>query len=199
MGTSDLQRLAAEVVRNSLLAVFEPAVLQFTPMHEKDVARVAKAILRATKSDPAWFPEARPVNRNGFLLGCLDYTEDLLEEHLIVGFGYRYGTTTKITHVMHNIGGRHSVSLPDEIICAVQRHYQQDARHEVIVFHNHPKNFLNRFLDNAPLTSSADRTVLATHGLRLPQLIRSLTGNGRVLFYLGENGFVRQFLLPNIP
>jgi hypothetical protein len=35
------------------------------------------------------------VNRNALLIGCLEYADDKPEEHLIIGYGFRHGSTTK--------------------------------------------------------------------------------------------------------
>jgi hypothetical protein len=37
-----------------------------------------------------------------------------------------------------------------------------------------------------------------TRALNAHQLVHALLGLGRVLFYLGENGYVKEFLLPSI-
>lgn len=76
-------------------------------------------------------------------------------------------------------------------------HYNRDSRNELLVFHNHPYSPLNFLLDNQPLPSAADRRQLAARALNPDQLLRAALGQGRVLFYLGENGQVKQFRLPN--
>jgi len=66
---------------------------------------------------------------------------------------------------------------------------------EAVIFHNHPRNDLNHLFDNLPLASNTDRKTLENMALNLVQICRRLSGAGRVLFYLGENGFVREFRL----
>lgn len=44
---------------------------------------MVSAVRRANPEDAAVLRS--PVNRNGFLLGCLEYSQECTEEHLIVG------------------------------------------------------------------------------------------------------------------
>jgi hypothetical protein len=76
--------------------------------------------------------------------------------------------------------------------------YGQHESNELIVFHNHPYNPLNFLLDNPPLASRQDRLFLEARALNPQQLARHMLGQGRILFYLGENGYVKEFRLPSI-
>jgi len=78
------------------------------------------------------------------------------------------------------------------------RHAAADSRSEAVIFHNHPPNVLNHLFDNIPLASNTDRKTLENMALNLVQICRRLSGAGRVLFYLGENGFVREFRWPQL-
>jgi hypothetical protein len=69
---------------------------------------------------------------------------------------------------------------------------------ELLVFHNHPYPPDSLLVNHQPLPSTADRQQLAALGLNPHQLLRSVLGEGRVLFYLGENGQVKQFRLPSV-
>jgi CRISPR/Cas system-associated endonuclease Cas1 len=77
-------------------------------------------------------------------------------------------------------------------------HHEQRVDSELLVFHNHPYNPLNFLFDNVPLASRTDRIFLETRALIAPQLVRLILDQGRILFYLGENGFVKQFRLPSL-
>ena len=72
-------------------------------------------------------------------MGCLDFTETLPEEHLIVGYGYRYGKTTKVERLHHVAGEERSVSIPPYLREEIRRHHFQRTDAEVIIFHNHPR------------------------------------------------------------
>jgi hypothetical protein len=80
----------------------------------------------------------------------------------------------------------------------VSRHSAADSRNEVVIFHNHPRNILNHLFDNQPLASNTNRKALENMALTIIQICRTLSGGGRILFYLGENGFVREFQWPRL-
>ncbi len=187
-----LGQKALEVVESACLGAFEPQPL--SDYYEDELRRVRRAILRIRGEQLVRFRHS--VNRNAFLLACLDYTEDKQEEHLLVGYGFRHGSTTKVKSLHHAVGGPHSVRIPTEVAHAMWDHYNRDNRNELIIFHNHPYNPLNFLLNNQPLASAADRRQLAALAFNPHQLVRTVLGQGRVLFYLGENGRVKQFRLP---
>lgn len=179
-----------------LLTLLEPESIEFRREHDVAARRIVAVIHRVDDHEAA---ELRlPVNRNGFLLGCLEYTDERIEEHLIVGYGFRHGSTTKIERIHHVVGSPDSVPIPPEIAGAVWEHYEARDDNEVVLFHNHPRWWLNLFFDNTPLASPADRNVLARAALSPPRLLRTLVGGGRALFFLGENGRVKQFRLPRV-
>jgi len=188
------QRLAA-ISESMLLSLLEPAALEFKWEHEREVPRVRAAIRRSGAATIARFRPA--VNRKGFLLGCLDFTELRDDEHLIVGYGFRHGSTTKVGGVHHVVGNHGSVAIPTSVGHMMWDHYRRDESNEVILFHNHPITPLGLLLDNPPFPSPADRLALERRSFNSQQVLRSLLGAGRVLFYLGENGYVKQFRLPS--
>jgi hypothetical protein len=138
----------------------------------------------------------RYVTRNAFLLACGDYTQEDRIEHLFVGYGRRHGSTTQVTALHHVTGNEHAVCIPPEIAHAMLTHFQAHPKNELLVFHNHPPHFPHFLLNHFPLASSADRRQLEQRALSAQQLLRTLAGEGRVLFYLGENHAVKQFRLP---
>jgi hypothetical protein len=187
-----LGQKAMEVAESACLGAFEPQPL--SSCYEDELRRARQAIARARSGRLVRFRHF--VNRNAFLFACLDYTEDKREEHLLVGYGFRHGSTTKVTGLHHAIGDTHAVQTPAEVAHAMLDHYNRDNRNELLIFHNHPYNPLNFLLNNQPLASVADRRQLAARALNPDQLLRTALGLGRVLFYLGENMLVKQFRLP---
>jgi hypothetical protein len=194
MATSAFGHLALEIGESAFLSCFEPNPVSSCNKHE--LPRIRKAILRARDGKLARF--RHQVNRNVFLLGCLEYTEKLPEEHLLIGYGFRYGSTTKVEGVHHVIGMPDSVRLPGTMAHAMWDYYLQHETNELLIFHNHPFNPLNFLFDNLPLASRMDRCFLQARSLNPEQLVRWLLDQGRVLFYLGENGFVKEFRVPSI-
>jgi len=183
-----------EIAESAILSCLEPKPI--SSCYADELPRVRKNVLRARDGKLARFRD--PVNRNAFLLGCAGYTNNKLEEHLLIGYGSRHGSTTKVESLHHVIGGTSSVGLPDAVAHAMWDYYGQQEDNELLIFHNHPYNPLNFLLDNLPLASRTDRLFLEARGLNPHQLVRRLLGQGRVIFYLGENDFVKEFRLPGV-
>lgn len=78
-----------KIVEIVILACLEKEPIDFRKVNEIEVKKVRSAIKRATTGKGTVFRDA--VTRKHFLCGCLDSKERLPEEHLIVGYGYRYG------------------------------------------------------------------------------------------------------------
>lgn len=189
-----LGSLALEITESAVLGCFEPKPI--SSCYDDELPRARQAILRARDGKLARF--RYQVNRNAFLISCRDYADEKPEEHLIVGYGFRHGSTTKIESLHHVIGQTGTVHLPDNVAHAMWDFYGQHDSNELLVFHNHPYNPLNFLFDNWPLTSRKDRLFLEARGLNPPELLRRILGQGRILFYLGENGYVKEFRLPII-
>src|SRR5437016_686893 len=188
--------MVKEIAESALLGSLEPNPIRFNNRHEADVMRVRAKLAGARDGRLGRFRS--PVNRNGFLLGCLDYTQLRAEEHLIVGYGFRHGSTTKIESLHHITGSTYKVAIPLHVSHALWDHYGQNEENEVVLFHNHPKNLLGQLLDCFPLPSVADRLTLEARALQPVQLLRRLLGQSRVMFFLQQNGFVKEFTLPSV-
>lgn len=187
--------LGKEIVKNYLLSLFEPNPVNLSRPNETEVNRVDKAINVATGYKAAVFGLG-PVNRSSFLAACYDATHDARIEHLIVGYGTKYRNTTKISHLHHVVGGEHSVTPTQRMLDEIRKQMTEVCKGEVIFFHNHPKWFLNVLMDNLPLASSQDRDTASNLKFNLFQFLKTVFGNGDVRCYVGENGFVKEFVLP---
>lgn len=193
-----------KLVEPVILACLEKNPIDFARVDEHEVRRARAAIKRATTPKGRGF--TTPVTRKHFLCGCLDFTERLPEEHLIVGYGYRHGRTTNIDRVHHIAGEERRVSVPYYIRAEIRRHHFQSSDAEVIVFHNHPRTghepewfyTLKSLLQDLPIASNDDRDELQQHAFNAVGVFRQFFGQGQVLFYLGESGFVKEFRLPRL-
>jgi hypothetical protein len=193
---------APKFIEAVILACLEKNPVEFRNVDAAEVKKIQAAIKRATTKKGATFRD--PVTRKHFLCGCLDFTDQLPEEHLIVGYGYRYGNTTAIERVHHVAGEERCVDIPDHVRTEISRHHFHRSDAEVIVFHNHPRTgdepewfyTLKSLLQDLPIASNDDRRMLQHHAFSAVGLFRQFLGQGRVLFYLGESGFVKAFQLP---
>lgn len=189
-----LRSKGLEIAESAILASFEPCAL--SSCYEDELRRALRAFEGARDGE---LIRLRPfVNRNAFLIACGNYTENKREEHLVVGYGRRYGSTTRVASLHHVLGAADSVAVPAHVAHTMWDYYRQNPAHELLVFHNHPFNPLNLILDNGPLASRADRIAMQERSFNIEQVLRTFRGEGRVLFYLGENGSVKQFRLPSV-
>jgi|SRR6185437_5832257 len=192
-----------QIVEAVLLACLGPKPVSFQNIDEAEVRRVTAAIGRANATKAAVL--RYPVTRKHFLCGCLDFTEKLFEEHLIVGYGFRSGNTTDIVSIHHVVGERGRVAVPRGIQQEISRHHFHRSDAEVIVFHNHPRigdepawfYTLKSLLDDVPIASTADRKQVSHHAYNPVAMARQILGQGRVLFFLGESGLVKAFNIPS--
>lgn len=191
-----------KLIEAVILACLEKNPIDFRKVDDAEVRKIRIAIKRATTEKGAAFRYS--VTRKHFLCGCLDFTDRLSEEHLIVGYGRRYGNTTDIERVHHVAGEQRRVVVPGYVRAEIRRHHFSRSDAEVIVFHNHPRTghepewfyTLKSLLQDFPIASNDDRRELQHHAFNAVGLSRQLLGQGQVLFYLGESGFVKAFELP---
>ena len=186
--------LLEEFLDPVLASEFDPDPVRFRPDDERGVRPVREAVRTAVAAPVA----LRPVNRNAFLCGCLDLTEDEPIEHLVVGLGRKHGSTTKVHRLAHTTGSAGQVAIPPWVALSIRVHMAADHSNEVVVFHNHPRNSLNVIFDNAPIASTPDRNLFTRDVMNVVAVLRTLMGGGRLRYFLGENGFVREFRTPPI-
>ena len=185
-----------ELVETTFASIWDPNPIVFKSIHKKE----SQPFIRLLKdqSRNLHFISGRLL-RNSFLYGCLKYTEKKPIEHMIIGYGKKMGRGTIIKVFMHFIGDEDSVSIPDSIY-ALMRFVSFFPTMECIVFHNHPYKRLISFSNGKPLPSSPDREIMLRNRYLEPyQILRRLMGaKGGIRFYLGEQGKVREILIPNI-
>lgn len=140
----------------------------------------------------------KSIPRNAFLAGCVELTDGEPREHLIVGFGVRRGNSAFVSHVVRGFGGTGSVSFPSELQQEIAQYVRKGHRNEALVFHNHPSNLINVVIDNEPWASPQDRAIAIRHLCDPLSLMKAISDGGRTRFYLGENGYVREFIGPDV-
>lgn len=186
------------------LSVLDGNPVNFSRTDTRGVERALRAVRRSNALDGARLRE--PVSRNEFLAACLEFTMDEPCEHLIVGYGLRNNRTTYIDRIHYAPGEERRVAIPPEVRMEISRYHAHRTDAEVIVFHNHPRTgyelesfyWIKTLLDDLPIASGADREQLRELSFNPLGLLRHALDGGRVLFYLGESGYVRQIKLPNL-
>lgn len=191
--------LNEEVLKRYLLdvgmSVLDPNPINFKRSDQGGVAPVKRMCLDA----PHLVHSLKsPLNRNPFLFGCLRYTENDTREHLIIGFGDKFGSTTKVDGIAHVVGEPGHVTIPNLLAKDIRARVEKSHSSEILLFHNHPTNLINVAFDNKPLASKTDRETLIQFYLNPLVAIKALLSGGRVRCYLGENGMVREFRGPEL-
>src|SRR5579884_1270909 len=160
-----------EVGESLLLSAFEPYSLQFKQEYNDEIRRGVQAIRRATANKLArcrW-----QLNRNPFLFACLEFTDGIENEELIVGYGFRHGTTTKIEGIHRITGTGTAVGIPTNVGQSMLQFYDAHPQNELLLFHNHPRNIYRLLLDNSPLPSGDDRQTVEYRSINPQQLLRT--------------------------
>lgn len=189
------ESLVRELVGTMLSKVFDPNPVVFKSADEAGVGPVRTGCRKPLGTLHKFRGK---LNRNAFLRGCGVFTADAPVEHLIVGFGFRHGSTTVVEQMAHAVGTEAAVNIPEHVSAAIRGYIQQEHDNEVLLFHNHPRNPINDVFDNTPLPSGTDRRTLVSFHSDLKILGKALMGGGRVRFYIGENGFVQEFRTPDL-
>lgn len=187
------QKFLLEIVCSEISALFDPEV-RFKSEHKRNVRIVKNALL---KKQGKTHLLSKPILRNSFIYGCLEFTKNEPIEHLIVGFGKRRGGGTDISSILHIIGNETSVPVPQGLVNLITSHAIKDTSSETIIFHNHPSNWLNAILPKIPLASPTDRRTMIKQKYFEPFfLLRSIFGHGTMKFYVAERKNVREIKSP---
>jgi len=189
------ESLIRELVGTVTSKAFDPNPVVFKDSDEAGVGPVKTGCKKANSSLHRFRSQ---LNRNAFLRGCGVFAADAAVEHLIVGFGFRHGSTTVVEQMAHAVGTEGAVSIPEHVSAAIRGYIQQEHANEVLLFQNHPRNPINVVFDNTPLPSGTDRRTLVSFHSDVKVLGKVLMGGGRVRFYVGENGFVQEFRTPDL-
>lgn len=174
---------------------FDPMPTRFLARDRKD-SGVVTATLRALPD--TWHKLQRQVSLYEFLCACRAFTGKLPVEYLVGVLGYNKAKGLKLARLYNSVGNANSVAVPPELEAAIKAHLISDHQAEAVVFHNHPPTKLHAILNHGPLASRAYRQVWLNWQKNLPLLVKRVLGGGRVHFYLGENGSVREFDAPSL-
>lgn len=182
------------LLSSAISQIADPAPIRLT---DRDFVRGRTLVTKCRRRAGDNLHLRTAIPRNAFLAACLELTAEESREHLLAGFGVRRGSSTLVARVAHRLGNASSVSFPPELQREIVSYVQSGHRNEVLVFHNHPSNPINALCDNEPWASPQDRQVAMKHAAAPAMLIKTLTNGGRTRFYIGENGYVRQFIGPD--
>lgn len=191
-----LKDVLLDILDASLTSVLDPNPIRFRKQNEKGIKPIH---INMKKQEGKTYNLQPHLARNDFLYGCLDFTEKEPIEHLIVGYGMARGRSSTLEAIHHIIGRTGQVQVPHDLLNIFQRYILSKPRNQIVIFHNHPTNWVNTTFDNLPMASTADRRLMLTTKYLQPFIaIKELLGLGGVQYFIGENGFVREFRMPSI-
>jgi len=128
------------------------------------------------------------------------------KEYLVTAFGKRLGKGRNRParffglHVSH--GAEHSVNFSPARIDYLQKHVSDVDDAEILVCHNHPRNFvsdlLSQVMDWEPLPSSADRETM--YQFKYRAIIQWLVSGSfkSIRFFVIENFGLKEIQLPPV-
>jgi len=184
-----------EMIESKISLRFDTNSIPFKAIHKKEGKYFSKELL---KGKIGLIKLHKIILRNSFLYGCLFFTNDKKNEHLIIGYGDRYGGGVDIQYYYHIVGSEDSINLSNEEIVLGQIGSILPKK-QLIVFHNHPMNNYTKFV-RTPIPSRMDRETLLHQKYLFPfQIIRKFTDEKEGMkFFLGENGKVIEYRTPAI-
>lgn len=192
-----------EVVTSKALTLFEPET-ESVPNVRIGQSRFISGRL-AKSCDDSFIQFHKSYGRHTTLAGIWMFLEkDHKREYLVTAFGKQRGSRSDRPaqfyglHISHGV--EHNVSFSPTCIDYFQKHIAGIDNAEVLVCHNHPRNFVTDLLSQithwSPLPSNIDRET--TYQFKYRTIIHWLaSGSFRsIRFFLVENGGLREILLP---
>ncbi len=192
-----------EIVISKALTLFEPETESIPNVRVGHARFISRKLARSCDDCFIQFPHF--YGRHSTLAGIWMFLEkDHKKEYLVTAFGKRKGSSIDRPsqfyglHVSH--GAAHNVRFSPACIDYFQKHIAEIINANVLVCHNHPRNFvadlLSQIIDWSPLPSNTDRETM--YHFKYKAIISWLiSGNFRnIRFFLVENGGLREIQLP---
>lgn len=201
--SSTLKDWLREVVTSKILTLFEPEGKSIPSV------RIGQSRFISTKlaklSDDSFWKFCKCYGRNTTLAGIWMFLEkDHRREYLVTTFGKRRGAERGRSSQFYGLhisyGVEHAVNFSPTCIHYFQKHISEIDNAEVLVCHNHRRNFLtdllSQLIDWSPLPSNKDRETM--YQFKYQGILKWLTSSSfhNIRFFLVENGRLREIQLP---
>jgi len=157
----------SEIVTSKALTVFEPETRVVPGVRIGQARYIATKL--AISPDDYFVKFPKRYGRHTTLAGvCMFLEKDHKKEFLVTAFGKRRGRSLRGPaqfdglHVSH--GNQHAVKFSERSLHYLKEHVDKVRDAEVLIVHNHPRNFasdlLSRLMDWSPLPSNTDRETM---------------------------------------
>ncbi|MCX6141828.1 MAG: hypothetical protein NTZ35_01275 [Ignavibacteriales bacterium] len=200
---STLKDWLMEVVASKVLTLFEPEKKSIPNVNIGQSRYISGKLGKSRDDSFIKFPQR--YGRHTTLAGIWMFLKkDHEKEYLVTAFGKRKGAGTDRPaqfdgiHISH--GSEHSVRFSATCLSYLQEHTNRIENAEVMICHNHPKNFISnlvsQIIDWSPLPSNTDRETM--YQFRYRGLVRWLASGHfpSLRFFVVENGGLREIQLP---
>jgi len=200
-----LKEWLSEVSTSKFLTMFEPERSSLRDVRIGQARYISSRLQKAPDDSFVQFPDR--YGRHTTLAGIWMFlARDHEREYLVTAFGRRQGKAVnrpaQFEGLHVSLGNEYSVRFSPTNLDYLQKHIDKVRDAEVLICHNHPRNFLSDLLspviDWSPLPSKIDRETM--YRFKYDVIVRWLaSGNFQNMrFYLVEAGELREILLPPI-
>lgn len=192
-----------EVMTSKMLTLFERKRKTISNIRIGQARSISAKLAKSPNDSFIQFPQR--YGRHTTLAGIWMFLEkDHKREYLVTAFGKRRGRDIDRPaqfyglHISHGV--EHNVKFSTACIDYFQKHIDGIGNAEILICHNHPRNFikdlLSQITDWSPLPSNTDRETM--YQFKYRAMIHWLaSGNFRnIRFFLIENGGLREIQLP---
>ncbi len=203
--SSILKDWLSEVVTSKILTLFEPERETIPNVRIGQSRFISRKLAKSSDDLFIRFPQC--YGRNTTLAGIWMFLEkDHKREYLVTAFGKRKGSGVDRPaqfdglHISHGV--EHEVKFSATCIDYFQKHIVEIDNAEVLVCHNHPRNFvsdlLSQLVDWSPLPSNKDRETM--YQFKYRAILNWLASGSfhNIRFFLVENGRLREIQLPSV-
>ena len=194
-----------EIATSKGLTQFEPEVESISNIRIGQARYILGKLAKSTDDSFIKFPQS--YGRKTTLAGIGMFLEkDHQKEYLVTAFGKRKGRGADRpaqfygVHISHGL--KHNVNFSHACIDYLEKHVDEIKNAEVLICHNHPRNFitdlLSQIVDWSPLPSNMDSETM--YQFKCRSFVNWLKSGSfsRIRFYLFENGGLREIQLPSI-
>jgi hypothetical protein len=192
-----------EVMISKTMTLFEPETKSISGVHIGRSRFISGKLAKSSDDSFIQFPQC--YGRHTTLVGIWMFLgKDHGREYLVTAFGKRKGSSVDRPaqfyglHISH--GAQHNVKFSPTCIDYFQKHVAGINNAEVLVCHNHLRNFatdlLSQIIAWSPLPSNADRE--RSYQFKHRAIIGWLASGNfyNIRFFLVENGRLREIQLP---
>lgn len=197
---SVLKDWLSEVMTSEAITLLEPETVSLSSVRVGQSRFISGKLIKSNDDSFILFPQC--YGRNTTIAGIWMFLEkNHRREYLVTAFGKRIVAGARFCGVHITHGARHNVNFSPACIDYFQKHIAKINDAEILVFHNHPINFimdlLSQIIDWRPVPSNMDRET--AYRFKYRAIVNWLaTGNFyNIRFFLVEDGRLGEILLPS--